>query len=116
MSKMRWWEDTHLHCGEGVVQYKSFQIIEEVFMTEAGYQDCQPSNTWPSLRNYYNVLPDVTMLDSTVTWKPPKKISVKFIYSRQKIDSSYLDDRWLQTEELGGLEGFPSILPTNLHI
>ena len=77
---------------------------------------CQPSNTWPSLRNYYNVLPDVTMLDSTVTWKPPKKISVKFIYSRQKIDSSYLDDRWLQTEELGGLEGFPSILPTNLHI
>lgn len=39
MSKMRWWENTHLHCGEGVVHYKSFQIIEEVFMTEAGYQD-----------------------------------------------------------------------------
>ena len=63
---------------------------------------CQPSNIWPSFRNYYDLLPDVTMLDSTVTGQPPKKLS-KFSFTQdKKIDSIYLEDRWLQTKELGG--------------
>ena len=40
--------------------------------------------------------------DNANTHLPPKKLS-KFSFTQdKKIDSIYLEDRWLQTKELGG--------------